>query len=255
MSRKPLAPGPQRVVDVLVEVERRQDEHARRSAARRAIAPGRLDAVHPRHPHVHEHDVGIGARGRGATASLPSAASPTTSMSGCASRISRKPPRTSAWSSATSTRITTRSARSTGGPDGVPAARFGSGVQVAAVHGGPFAHPGEAAAVVRPVSDLRSWLPKPVVAHLEVKLLRAVLHTDPDLLRIRVPERVGQGLLHDAVRRQTHARSYWPDRADQLPVASPPDRYDVEKADERRHAKESRPTRPVASVGDHSSGA
>ena len=39
-------------------------------------------------------------------ASFPSAASPTTSMSACESRITRKPPRTSAWSSASRTRIT-----------------------------------------------------------------------------------------------------------------------------------------------------
>jgi hypothetical protein len=48
--------GPDRVVDVLVEIERRQHEDAG------GVAPGeqparRLDAVQSRHPHVHQHDV------------------------------------------------------------------------------------------------------------------------------------------------------------------------------------------------------
>ena len=41
------------------------------------------------------------------TASAPSPASPTTSMSGCVARIEHSPARTSPWSSATTTRITT----------------------------------------------------------------------------------------------------------------------------------------------------
>ena len=56
MSRKPLAPGPDRRVHVLVEVERREDEDARR-AARRDDPPRRLDPVELRHPDVHQDHV------------------------------------------------------------------------------------------------------------------------------------------------------------------------------------------------------
>jgi hypothetical protein len=49
--------SPQRVDDVLVEVVRRQDQHAGRVAE--LVEPARrLDAVHARHPDVHEDDVG-----------------------------------------------------------------------------------------------------------------------------------------------------------------------------------------------------
>ena len=43
---------------VLVEVEGRQDDHARAEAPADDLR-GRLDAVHARHAHVHQHDVGI----------------------------------------------------------------------------------------------------------------------------------------------------------------------------------------------------
>jgi hypothetical protein len=50
-------PRAQRVDDVLVEVVRRQDQHAGRVAE--LVQPARrLDAVHARHPDVHEDDVG-----------------------------------------------------------------------------------------------------------------------------------------------------------------------------------------------------
>jgi hypothetical protein len=49
----------QRLVDVLVEVERRQHEHGDRIAVRFGEDPaGRLQPVEPRHLDVHEHDVG-----------------------------------------------------------------------------------------------------------------------------------------------------------------------------------------------------
>ena len=48
--------GTQRVVDDLVEVERRQHEHARARLADDDL-PRRLDPVHHRHAHVHEHDI------------------------------------------------------------------------------------------------------------------------------------------------------------------------------------------------------
>ena len=56
--------GAQRLVDVVVEVERGEDQHPRvgRRAAR--DLPGRRDAVEDRHPHVHQDHVGR-ARARG----------------------------------------------------------------------------------------------------------------------------------------------------------------------------------------------
>ena len=88
-----------------------------------------------------------------ATAASPSAASATTSMSGWASRIIRKPARTKAWSSA----ITTRSGRSvtTGlcrtcfegqpGADRVATAEPRPGLEPTAGMDGPLAHPDESA--------------------------------------------------------------------------------------------------------------
>ena len=53
---------PQRVEDVLVQVEGGQDEHLRRRSAVPSRLPGelprRLDPVGARHPHVHQHHVG-----------------------------------------------------------------------------------------------------------------------------------------------------------------------------------------------------
>ena len=45
--------GPERLDDVLVETERRQDQDPRSGQL-----PGRLDPVHARHPDVHQHDIG-----------------------------------------------------------------------------------------------------------------------------------------------------------------------------------------------------
>src|SRR6266568_577685 len=55
LEEKPTRPGPQRVVDVLVQVEHRQHEdlHGRD----RADPPCRLNAVHAGHPDVHQHYV------------------------------------------------------------------------------------------------------------------------------------------------------------------------------------------------------
>ena len=78
-------PGPQRPDDVLVEVER--GHTSTRAAARRQgqDPPGGLDAVHDRHAHVHDDDSGR-SRWVSRTVSAPSPASPTTVMSGSASR-------------------------------------------------------------------------------------------------------------------------------------------------------------------------
>ena len=95
----------QRVVDVLARAERREHEHR---GAEPRVAEDRLGRAQPvelRHPDVHEHDVGSQARARCRSAMRPSPASPTTVMSGSASTITRKPARTSAWSSAIPTVI------------------------------------------------------------------------------------------------------------------------------------------------------
>ena len=94
LSRKPLAPGAQRGVGVLVEVEGGEDEHARARRRAATMRRGGLDAVHAGHAHVHQDDVGPQpAAQRDGLA--PSAASPTSSRSGWASRTSRKPMRSS----------------------------------------------------------------------------------------------------------------------------------------------------------------
>jgi hypothetical protein len=56
LEQEPAGPGAQAGVHVLVEIEGREDQHARRiGPAADAIGGG--DAVEPRHAHVHEHDV------------------------------------------------------------------------------------------------------------------------------------------------------------------------------------------------------
>jgi hypothetical protein len=56
LSRKPLAPGCQRLVHVLVEVEGGEDHHPGRRACRREL-PGGLEPVQVRHTDVHQHHV------------------------------------------------------------------------------------------------------------------------------------------------------------------------------------------------------
>ena len=76
-----------------------------------------------------------------ATASVPSLASPTTSRSGAESTSTRKPPRTSAWSSATTTRITRPPPRSGSWAAHAEAAvRPGTGGELPAEHRDPLAH-------------------------------------------------------------------------------------------------------------------
>ena len=66
LQQEPAGPGPQRLVHVLVEVERRQDHDP--GGRQRLVAgdpAGRLEAVHHRHPDVHQHHVGVLAGGEG----------------------------------------------------------------------------------------------------------------------------------------------------------------------------------------------
>ena len=59
LQEEAAGPGPQGVVDVLVEVEGGEDEDpGLRPLGRAHDLPGRLDPVHLRHPDVHEDDVG-----------------------------------------------------------------------------------------------------------------------------------------------------------------------------------------------------
>ena len=94
--------GAQRLVDVLVEVEGGEHEHARPAgAARCAASPRRRRA---RHPDVHEHDV------RATLARAGDRLRPVARLAddldvGLGARIMRKPARTSPWSSASRTRI------------------------------------------------------------------------------------------------------------------------------------------------------
>ncbi len=76
------------------------------------------------------------------TASSPVPASPTTRRSGAVSTRTRKPARTSTWSSATRTETLTRRHRERQpGADPVAAAGQRPGAELAAVQGDPLAHP------------------------------------------------------------------------------------------------------------------
>ena len=103
LEQKPARPGAKSLVQVLVHVEGREHDDLRLGALVAEQQAGRLDSVHGRHPHVHQDDVRAKPE-RLVTASSPFDASPTTSRFSCASRIMRKPARTSAWSSTISTR-------------------------------------------------------------------------------------------------------------------------------------------------------
>ena len=133
LSRKPAGAGPQRGVDVLVEVEGGDDDDGERVGdARPGEEAGGLDAVEHRHADVEQAHVGAQRAGRARPPRRPSAASPTTSMSGWALRIIVSPVRTISWSSATSTRML-MPARPFGGRTAVtvqPRSGFGPASQV-----------------------------------------------------------------------------------------------------------------------------
>ena len=61
LEQEPAGPGPQRPVDVLVEVERRQHQHPGRGSGV-GEPSGCRDAVELWHPDVHQHDVGFQAQ-------------------------------------------------------------------------------------------------------------------------------------------------------------------------------------------------
>ena len=172
-----------------------------------------------------------------ATASRPSAASATTGMP-AAPRISRKPPRTSVWSSATTTRgpgsVATLTAASPGigaeragpvrpaqparpagpkpqtlqrdpRPDPPAAARARARVQFAAVQADPLPQPDQSA-TVRTRSARRPRRPgTAVVGHGDQQVVRAVLQDDGRAGGSGVLDHVGQRLLHHPVRGQVDA--------------------------------------------------
>ena len=209
--------GPQRVEHVLVEVERREDDHLHRVVhVGSGDAPGRLDAVAAGHADVHEHDVGAERERATSTASRPSAASPTTARSGCASTIIVKPLRTSSWSSATTTR--------TGAAPVVPRAHGPSGRRARTRNPPPARGP---ASSVPPSTPTRSRIPtspspvdrrrghrRAVVGDGDEQ--RVVVDSDVDLGpggAGRVAQDVGQRLLDDPVGREADDRV---DRRDRL---------------------------------------
>ena len=90
LSRNPLAPACSASYDVLVKVERGQDQDARRGSPGDEPRVASMPSMHG-HADVHQHDVGLERRARARWPRGRRAASPTTSMSGSASRIIRKP--------------------------------------------------------------------------------------------------------------------------------------------------------------------
>ena len=147
------------------------------------------------------------SRRASSTARRPSAASPTTSMSGWASRIIASPVRTISWSSATSTRMLTSADPGPGqhgghGPAaiGVRAGLAGAAEQVGALDHADEAVPGDAA------GRMRAGVA--VVAHPQAH--RGVVGGDADLDAggvPRVPPGVGDRLLGEAVDRGPDRRA------------------------------------------------
>ena len=153
-----------------------------------------------RHPDVEEAHVGTQLAGQRDGRVGRRAAWPTTSMSGCASRIMLSPVRTISWSSATSTRIVI-------GPDPPWAARradgpapvaFGAGLEAAAQQGRPLGHADEpvarhgapvAAAHRRRRRRAAPSRPHPVTADVDPRGVPGMAH------------RVGDRLLRDPVDR------------------------------------------------------
>src|SRR4051812_11826070 len=139
-----------------------------------------------------------------ARASWPLAASPTTSISGWALIISRRPARSMAWSSAMSTRIfaIVHLAQRDAGDDPGPAAWPRLDDEAPTQEGGPLAHAGQ--------PELTAGSPVPlvetasVVGHGHLHGRRPPLDDDAGGLRPRVLRGVGQRLLHDAIQRRLH---------------------------------------------------
>ena len=195
--------GAQRLVHVLVEIERREDEHAgrpgrhrrRRSAASPRGRPSRASGC----PSARRR----AARDRRARPPLrrwPPRRPPR--CRGRNSRSTTNPLRTSAWSSATATRITRSSSYGSAGGDAEAAAGAGSGLQRAAVDRDPLAHADETVPADR--SRCRST-PRPSSVISDLHGARLVADERPRRVRAGVLQHVGQCFLHDAVRGEIDA--------------------------------------------------
>jgi hypothetical protein len=105
LEREAAGPCPERLEDVLVEIEGREDghAHARERGIGRDLA-GRLEAVHARHADVHQHDVGrVGPDPRDGLGAVSDFADDLDVVGVLEQRT--EPDRTSVWSSASKTRI------------------------------------------------------------------------------------------------------------------------------------------------------
>jgi hypothetical protein len=65
LEQEPAGPRAQRLVHVVVQVERGEDEYLGPVPERAEQPAGRREAVQHRHPDVHEHDVGVERPGLG----------------------------------------------------------------------------------------------------------------------------------------------------------------------------------------------
>src|SRR4051795_4147934 len=135
------------------------------------------------------------------TASAPSTASPTTSVPGSNPRILRSPTRTSAWSSAISTRGTAGSAGREQDVEDEAAVGALAGLELAAVQGHPLPDAHEPV----PAARQGGGRADAVVGDLQLHRPGPVPDPHPHRGGLRVLERVGQALLHDPVGRQLDA--------------------------------------------------
>ena len=146
LEDEPGSPGAKGLEDVLIEIEGRQDED-RRVRVRDEAAGG---FGHPsRHLDVHQDEIWP-SRATASIAARPSAASPTTRMSGSDSRIDRSPDRIMAWSSTRTSRIDSSCAHER---SPAPSGRCTSTRHSLSRVGPAFAHPPNRAA--------RSRIPSP----------------------------------------------------------------------------------------------
>ena len=193
LEQEAARPGPQRRVDVLVEVEGREDDDPR-VAVRLDDQPGGLHTVHLRHAHVHQHDVGVQPLGGSRPPRDRCAASPRIVMSGWVSITIRNAIRISSWSSASSRLVVIAGhpRRRVQPQVHAPAAlRSGAGFELASVARHTLSHaaqPASAGAVPR--------LPFARIGDLELDPSRPAAERQ---MRTGGPggvlERVGQGLL------------------------------------------------------------
>src|ERR1700682_5755997 len=148
-------------------------------------------------------------------ASFPSMASPTTSMSGWALRIMRKPARTRDWSSTTRIRTRVRSLipgwpsrhrlrQRKPGPHCIPALEPRACLQPPPEHRHPLAHAGQPPTWRTAVARES----RPLIGYLDLQLLLAIFERDLRRRTLRVLHRIRERFLQDAVGRDVDARRY-----------------------------------------------